>query len=279
MNNPAAEIFLNAAELCMNCPQRHGNVVNLSGVGRVMVSGDIHGARVSLNKIVSRFNSSEQPILILQEIIHGPADAAGFDRSAELLLKAARLKCQHPDRIYFVMGNHDLAQFAGGEITKDGSGVCAAFREGVKNEFGDEAYEVYSAAMKFLRALPLAVRFDNGTLVSHSLPSPSRMKFFDPAVLDNPTLDADIKRGGAVYEMLWGRDQRPEQLDELAKMLGVDFFLLGHRHITAGLLPIPRRAAAINSNALGGCIVEFDAGIDTISLADIEKYVKRIAQL
>lgn len=279
MTNPAAEIFLKAAELSANCPLRRGNVINITGGGKVIASGDIHGVRTSMTKIVSRFNSTQKPFLIFQEIIHGPLDPNGFDRSSELLLRAARLKIQHPDRVHFVLGNHDLAQFTGGEITKEGRGVCEGFKDSIKNEFGEGAYEVYSAIMKFFRALPLAVKFDNGVMIAHSLPSPNRMKFFNSAVLDNPPTEDDLKRGGAVYELVWGRDQAPQQLDELAKTFGAEFFLLGHRHINEGLLAIPPRAVAINSNASGGCIVEFDAGIDTISLDNIERYVKRIAEL
>lgn len=279
MSNPSAEIFLKAAELSVNCPLRRGNVLHVTGGGKTVVSGDIHGVRSSMNNILTRFAAPDKPLLVFQEIIHGPSDPQGHDRSIELLLRAARLKCQNPGRVHFVLGNHDLAQFTGGEITKEGRGVCDSFKEGVKHCFGDGAYEVYSAAMAFFRSLPLAIKFDNGVMVSHSLPSPNRMKFFSPAILENPCKEEDLKRGGAVYELVWGRDQTPQQLEELSQMLGAEFFLLGHRHINEGLLEIPERAVAINSNTSGGCIVEFDAGIDTISLSNIGRYVKRISQL
>ncbi len=274
-----ADIFRQAADLIENDPCRRGNCLHLGSPGRVVVAGDIHGHRSNLQRICQYVQSTDEPpTLILQEVIHGPIDEKGCDKSVEVMLRGAQAKIDRPDKVFYILGNHAIAQITRSEITKHGYGVCQAFSDGVRQLFGPDAADVYPAVMRFCRSLPLAIRFDNGMLVSHSLPSPGRMKFADPSILDRPYDDADLRRGGPAYEWTWGRDQTPEQLDELASTLGVEFFLLGHRHVQDGSLRLPNRAMAINSDGPGGVIFEFDSS-ETITLTDAPKHLRQIATL
>jgi serine/threonine-protein phosphatase PP1 catalytic subunit len=276
----AAEIFRQAAELIENDPARKGNCLHLGSPGRVVVAGDIHGHRSNLHRICNYVHSSQgdPPLLILQELIHGPIDADGRDRSVEIMLRGAQAKIDHPEKVFYLMGNHALAQITRSEITKHGFGVCKAFDEGLRHLFGDDALDVYPAVMRFCRSLPLAVKFDNGLFVSHSLPSPHRMKLADPGILDRPYEEEDLRRGGSAYEWTWGRDQTPEQLDELAETLGVEFFLLGHRHVEDGSMNIPNRAMAVNSDGPGGMIFEFDSSQE-ITHETAPQHLRQIATL
>ncbi|HUU60246.1 MAG TPA: metallophosphoesterase, partial [Phycisphaerae bacterium] len=127
MPNVMAEIFRQAAAANRHDPHREGNVVVLEGGCEVLVTGDIHGNRTALAKViaVAQLDGHPQRRLILQEIIHGPVDPrSGHDRSIDLLLRSARLKIAHPEQVFFILGNHDIAQVSGGEITKDGRRVC-----------------------------------------------------------------------------------------------------------------------------------------------------------
>ncbi|RKY27668.1 MAG: hypothetical protein DRP83_01990 [Planctomycetota bacterium] len=278
-----AEKFRLAADLLANDAGRAGNVVNLGAPERVVIAGDIHGHRGNLSKIISHATSAGQApaTLVLQEIIHGPADPrSGIDRSIELLLRVARLKIDWPDRVHILLGNHDVAQLTGNEITKNAAGCCRAFEAGANFCFGQDGPEVYQAALKFFRALPLAMRFDNGVLACHSLPSPHRAKLAGVEILSRPSTEADYHRNGPAYEWTWGRDQTPEQLDELAAELGAEFFVLGHRHIEAGSLAIPDRAVAINSDGPAGCVFEFSPRDDAaMNMTTLPKFVKRISSL
>lgn len=278
----AAECFRQAADLIENDPARKGNCLYLDSPGRVVAAGDIHGHRENLQHICdyahAHVGHAPPPLLILQELIHGPIDAQGRDRSVEVMLRGAQAKIDHPEKVYYLMGNHALAQITRREITKHGGGVCKAFDEGVREIFGDDAFDVYPAVMRFCRSLPLAVRFDNGVFVSHSLPSPHRMDLADPGILDRPYEDEDLRRGGPAYEWTWGRDQTPEQLDELASILGVEFFLLGHRHVKNGSMRLPRRAMAINSDGPNGMIFEFDSHTP-VTLDTAPSHLRNIATL
>jgi hypothetical protein len=279
MGHPAADIFFRVAELLRNDPAREGNLLRLGGPRRVVLAGDLHGNRENLARILQSVAAREpRPTLILQEIIHGPTDAEGFDRSAEVMLRAAQCKLDHPEEVCFLMGNHNLAQATGNEITKGGRGVCKAFARSVRHGFGESGEEVLDAIEAFCRSLPLAVRFDNGVQASHSLPSPERMELAGTDILTRPLKAADLRRGGAVYEWVWGRDQTPEQLERLAEELGVCFFLLGHRHIQQGMMPISPLAAAINSDGPMGCVVEFDTD-EAFDEETLRRGMRRISNL
>ncbi|MBN1555925.1 MAG: metallophosphoesterase [Phycisphaerae bacterium] len=275
-----ADIFRQAAELIENDPVRKGACLHLGSPGRVVVAGDIHGHRGNLQRILNyvRSEETEPPTLILQELIHGPIDGRGIDRSVEVMFLGAQAKVENPEKVHYLLGNHALAQITGSEITKHGHGVCKAFMDGIREVFGDEALDVYPAVMRFSRSLPLAARFDNGVFVSHSLPSPNRMSLADPGILDRAYEEDDYRRGGPAYEWTWGRDQTPEQLDMLAERLGVEFFLLGHRHVRDGSLEIPNRALAINSDGPGGMIFEFHTD-ETITLPDAPRRLRSVATL
>ena len=282
MKNPVAKIFDDLADQIANDPTRKNNVLNLGAPGNVIIAGDIHGNRANLQKIIAYASRQrEMPTLILQELIHGPVDTkTGQDRSIEVLLRAARLKLKHPDKVHFLMGNHDLAQFTGNEIAKEGRGVCKGFDQGVAFCFGEEAAaEIIPAANRFFSALPIAARFDNRIWASHSLPSPNRQEVagFDIFARDGYTPE-DCKRSGGTYEWTWGRDQTPDQLDKIAAQLDVDFFILGHRHISQGILEIPNRAVAINSDLAGGCIAQFNTQ-EQINAENIRAHIKPIIRL
>ena len=54
--------------------------------------------------------------------------------------------------MFFLLGNHDVAQLTGNEITKDGAGVCLAFDAAIDSMFGPDAPEVRPAVLEFLKA-------------------------------------------------------------------------------------------------------------------------------
>lgn len=274
------ETFRKAAKLVAGDATRQGNVLHLGSPEQVILTGDLHGNTGNFARIHAYAESrNTMPVVLLQEIIHGPEDRdTGLDLSAKLLLYAAYWKIQHPDHVFFLMGNHDLAQVTRNEIQKEGRGVCAGFNEGVRHLFGDAAPEVYMAMMGLCRAMPLAARFDNRLWASHTLPYPNRMDQAGLDVLDRPYREEDLRRGGGVYEWTWGRDQSPEQLDELAEALDVDFFLLGHRHVQDGIMEIHHRAIAINSDGPRGCIADIQT-TEPMTMESARQCIRRVSSL
>ncbi len=281
MGNGIAEAFTAAARLNRDDDRREGNLVRLGEGCDVFVTGDLHGNRKHLQKILALADLPNHPErrLILQELIHGPLDPkTQQDRSVELLLRAARLKINHPQQVLFVLGNHDLAQFSGGEISKEGRGVCKSFRAGVEFAMGDQAGETYPALMSFLQSLPLAVRCPGGTFISHSLPSPGRLCQAGTDILTRPATEDDWPRGKPLYEWTWGRAHTQEILDALAEKLDATFFVLGHKHMDTGYEPLGTRAVNIVSDVPLGVIFRFP-GDRPIEPSSPGSYITRIAKL
>ena len=263
MAHPVADTFIQAAELVADDACRQGNWLNFEAGLEVVYTGDIHGNRQNLTKIIGFADLGAHPDrrLILQELIHGgPRTKQGGDRSVELLLRSARLKITYPGRVFFLMGNHDLAQFTGNEITKSGGGLCKAFDVGLDHAFGDAAAEVRRAVNDLLAAMPLAGRCEGGVVMAHSLPTPARMTLMDWTVFDRPYQDTDLGRGGSVYEWTWGRGHTADQLAELCDRLAASYFLIGHQPVDVGYELLDDRAVIIASENTHGMILPFDAG-------------------
>ncbi|NLF32469.1 MAG: hypothetical protein GX591_16460 [Planctomycetes bacterium] len=280
MAHPVADMLLEAAEHCRTEDHRQGNVVGLTGDARVIVTGDIHGNRPNLVKIIQHAALGADPrrVLVLQELIHGgPTDAEGGDRSFEVLLRAVRLKQQHPAQVHFILANHDLSEMTGNEISKDGCGACKAFRCGLDHAYGDDAAEIHQAIRTLLAALPLAVRCPNGVLITHSLPSPGREAFFDPAVFTRPYQDEDLRRGGSIYELVWGRRHTPQSLAGLIERMGAGIFINGHQPQDCGYL-LNDRQLILASEHPHGTIAEFDAG-EELDLDMLDTIVRPIVRL
>jgi hypothetical protein len=255
-----AETFQQAAALVSNDPKRKGNLLQMGAPTQVVISGDIHGYQPNMTALLNRLDQQPDMVLILQEIIHGPVDpATGIDGSPRLLLQAAEAKLKHPERLFFLLGNHDIAQVTRKEITKNGRGVCADYMSALTAIYADQAPDVYMASMTFLRSLPLAARFDNGVFAAHSMPSPHRVAMGSSEILDRPSTIADMERGQPTYEWTWGRDQSEAQFAELAQERDVNYFVLGHRHIGDGVLALAPNAIAICTDRSNGKVFRFNA--------------------
>lgn len=283
MSNATADIFRQVAQRNLEDPNRHGHVVAIGEGLEVIFTGDLHGNRAALNKVIAYADLAAHPNrrLILQEIIHGADDErSGHDRSIEVLMRAVCLKRDFPEQVIFLMGNHDLAQVTGNEISKEGRGSCKAFTEGVKYSFGEQADEVLAAVNEFCLSMTLAAKTANGVWMGHTLPSPERMVLAGMDILDRALTEEDLRRGMPVYEWTWGRNQTDEQTDTLAEQLGVELFLLGHKHLTdVGVEQITRRAIVLNSDhPTKGSLLEFSTDQPLDIAAALQK-VKRIATL
>ncbi len=278
MGNVAAELFRKAASINREDPLRQGNVVHIPSGREVILTGDFHGNRMNFTRTLSfaGLDAHPQRILVLQEIIHGPLDErTGVDRSVELLMRAARLKVSKPGQIVFLLGNHDVAQVTGNEITKQAMGSCEQFDKGVKYNYPDDWQDVQAALNEFLLSLPLAARTPGGMFMAHSMPSPKRMHLGGVEVFDRPWQEEDLRRGGPVYEWTWGRGQTPEQTAETAEKLGVEFFLLGHRHVSAGWELVTDRALTLASDHGQGCLMRFGSD-ETLTAETVEAHTNRI---
>ncbi|MCO6438857.1 MAG: hypothetical protein J5J06_17320 [Phycisphaerae bacterium] len=228
----AAEIFRQAADLNRNDPHRRGSRLDFPNYGQLVMTGDLHGHRRNFEKLQRYCDLAQYGArhVILHEIIHEDVETLdGPDTSHEVLLEAARWKCEFPDQVHFLQSNHELAQIHRHEITKNGRIVTVGFERSVAQAYDDPNGEVLEAINEFIRSHPLAGRTANRVFCSHSLPGPRELPAFDPTVLDRIPTEADLAERGAGHMLVWGRYHTAPALETLRSLLDADFFLCGHQ--------------------------------------------------
>jgi hypothetical protein len=243
-----------ATELVRATPGRTGGIISLETADDVMVVGDLHGNILSFKKVLSLagLDSHRARHLVVQELIHGPhmyGDDQG-DRSHQLLDVFTALKCQYPERVHMILGNHELSELTGRSIGKDGEGLNAKFRLGIDTAYGATAGEIYAAYNILFAALPLALRTPNRVYVCHTIPDAIDLDTLDLGLLKADCWPEDaIKRGGTIYALTWGRDTTPETADRYAAMVDAELFVTGHQPCDLGFRRANHRQIIIDGTS------------------------------
>ncbi len=255
-------VYRQAAQENRDDPLLTGCLLEFPDYGQVVMTGDLHGHRRNLERLKTYCDLERAGArhVILHELIHEDLGlTTGVDRSHEILLEAARWKCDFPEQVHFLMGNHELAQITGREISKAGRILTTDFAYGVERTYGEDgARQVLDAIIDFLRSLPLAGRTANRVFLSHSLPGPRDIAGFDASVLGRPLTREDLTEGGTAYVLVWGRRQNTAVLSQLSEMLGVDLFICGHQPQETGYQVVDGRLLIIASDHNHGVFVPVD---------------------
>ena len=221
-----------AAAACRATPGRRGHLVRLEDADEVLVAGDLHGNLENFRRLLrlADLDKQRRRHLVLQELIHGPFEyPGGGDKSHQLFDVVAALKCQYPERVHLLPGNHELAQWTGRRVEKNDRDLNGLFDQGVEAAYGRRAAEVQAAYAELFAALPLALRTPNRVFLSHSLPSARRREEFDPAVLEREELAAEeLLPGGSVFALLWGRDTSAANVEAFLRTMDADLLISGH---------------------------------------------------
>src|SRR5260370_1171434 len=184
-------------------PGRRGRVVILPAGAEVFVSGDLHGNLENFRVLLKRAELERNPgrHFVMQEVVHGTFRyPLGGDKSHQLVDLTAALKCQYPDRVHFLLGNHELAQWTNRRIAKNDEDLLELFRAGVDLTYGDRGPEVCALYLELFATVPLAIHTANRLLLTHSLPNAGRLETFDPAMLERDNHEeAELEPGGAVH--------------------------------------------------------------------------------
>ncbi len=237
MSKEVIELLHAGAEANQNDRYRRHNLIIMPDKGDLVIAGDIHGHRRNFERVVAYAALGKNPDrhLVLQEIIHGgPQDEEGGCLSFDLLADAVKLKITYPDRVHFILANHDTAFINNVDVMKGGQEMNILMRAAMRRRFGSWTKNVESAAEQFLFSQPLAVRCLNRIWISHSLPSNSSIEKFDFSVFHRQLKVIDIVRPHSAYLLTWGRGQSNKTIDFFAQQLDVDFFVLGHQNQETG---------------------------------------------
>jgi hypothetical protein len=225
--------------LFRNTPGRTGSVVALENADQVLVVGDLHGNVPAFRQVLMQADLGKTPNrhLVLQELVHGPwvYPDEGGDKSHQLVDLVAALKCQYPERVHLILGNHELSELTDRPIGKAGEYLNTLFRKGVETAYGAKADAIYDAYLGLFAALPLAVRTPNRVYLCHTVPDADLLDRLDLDILRTGLWPAEsMERGGTVYALVWGRDLAPETADRFAALVDADLFITGHHPCDEG---------------------------------------------
>jgi hypothetical protein len=140
---------------------------------------------------------------------------------------------------------------------KDGYDLTERFTRYFKQMSGNSPAAA-SAFRKFIGSMPLAAITLTGILLSHSLPSGRDVSNYDHTVLRRQLTDADYARTGAVYQLIWGRNQSQEVLSTLSRVWWSDLFICGHQAQDMGVGTIGDRMLIIDSSHNHGMFLHID---------------------
>ncbi|QGJ69245.1 Metallophos domain-containing protein [Planctomycetales bacterium 10988] len=238
VDSPTAEHVIRAAEDASKINRelsfRHGNVVYLdtSLADEVMITADLHGHQDNFTRIMQIADLENHPRrhLILQEVCHGGPtyhDSAAC-KSHLMLAEVIQLKLQYPERVHFILSNHELSEMTGFQIRKDGRMINLTFQLGLRLEYEERWDDVHEALKGFIGSCPLGVLLPDNTFICHSVPESVDSQGFDVGVLDREWTEEDLNNGGDVFRLVWGRDYRPANAETFAKLLGTHLLINGH---------------------------------------------------
>ena len=221
-----------AIESFRSTPGRRGRIVRIENASELLAAGDLHGNVENFRLLLEKAQLGKNPQrhLVLQELIHGPFRyPTGGDKSHQLVDLLAALKCQYPLQVHLLLGNHELSQWTGQAIAKSESELNASFREGVDTAYGVRAPEIYAAYLQLFATVPLAVWTPNRIFLSHSLPKAARLEQFDAAILERENHEEqDLRPGGTIHALLWGRDTKPTTVERFLQKVDADLLITGH---------------------------------------------------
>jgi hypothetical protein len=221
-----------AADAVRQTPGRKGRFVQLQDADEVVVSGDLHGHVSNFQELHRAADLANNPRrhLVLQEVVHGTLEyPLGGDKSHQILDLFSALKCQFPRQVHLLMGNHELAQWTNNKIMKNDRDLNTVFIAGVNEAYGEKGPDIYNGYLRLFGTLPLALRTANRIFISHSLPREKFRDRFELRLLETDAFPAeDLTVGGIVYELVWGRDTRPQNLLPFLKKTECDYLVSGH---------------------------------------------------
>jgi hypothetical protein len=221
-------------------PGRQGNMIVLTPelADEVMITGDLHGHRRNFNLIkkIAALDSHPRRHLILQEVCHGGPTYPqnGGCMSHTLLEDVAKLKVEYPERVHFLLGNHELAELTDYPIQKNKQMLNLLFRLGLQQMYGPATDRVRESFFPFLRSCPLAVRLPGGVFVSHSVPDYVDIREFDTTIFTRELDDSDFFERTGVFQLVWGRDYRGENARAFADLMSATVLINGHEPCREG---------------------------------------------
>lgn len=229
-----------AAELNFKDPLRQGILLTLPLLGELIVGADLHGNRKNFQAIqhfCDLKNNPSRQLILLGDWIHAlDLVQTGKDFSCVLLEEVVKFKIEFPNQVHLILGNHELSEFQGRHIFKDGKLLNFFFQKGLQLFYGETGAELFRQALEnFTISLPLAARTQTKIWISHSTPEKTSIKKLPlPFFTQTPSLSHDRKQLKIIEEVVWGRDFSEKTARLLSEVWESEIFIVGHEKCNEG---------------------------------------------
>jgi len=257
-----AECYRQAGQVLRESTLRQGNVIRLdeTTADELVITADLHGNRSNFRRILEYADLASNPHrhVVFQEVCHGGTiyPEGGGCMSHLMLEDISQLILAYPEQVHFLISNHELSELIDYPIMKGGRMLNLMFRCGMNQMYGDQINMVRRAQLEFLSSLPIAIRVNDDMMVTHSLPKECDQDPFDVGVFDRELTDYDLRCGGAIHRLVWGRDFRQENVDAFAEQTGIEMFITGHEPCQMGFAaPNTRQIVLDCCNQMGKFMV------------------------
>lgn len=201
------------------------DILEVSSPGNMLVITDIHGNLEDFKRYESIFkgNLGQLKVVITGDFIHEVDN--NYDGSVEVL---ERVKCyyhQYPN-FHVLLGNHEWAHLADEPAYKMGVDQKMAFETYLRERFGGKWGLKFKSYLEFFRELPVAIKTENGVLISHAGPY---WDFKSQEELENITR-AGYKNNYPLEKMMLNRpnDYSKEDLEQFLELVGCKVMVVGH---------------------------------------------------
>jgi hypothetical protein len=254
-------------------PRVRGRAVLLPAEGEVWLTGDLHGNVDNLKRFAAMADLASHPerILVIQEIVHARfITADNRDLSFVAIMEAIRLMAAFPGRIYYLLGNHDLAVHLDRELVKGGKYLNRYLYRGMAYMYRERWQDVLLEYRKFITGMPAAVFAPNGIFMAHSTPK----KAFIPTLSRDFLYEADprktpLRKLKPIAALVNGREYGPDAADMFADQLEVDLLLCGHTPTNKGFKVPNHRHLILDSQHEKARYVRFDLSRRYVSAQEL----------
>jgi hypothetical protein len=218
----------------------------LPGRGTLLVSTDLHGNGDDFRALAARFvrAAERDPDVhwaVLGDTVHAPDDAARVecpalydypDESGAIVLELLNLRQRYPDRVHYVLGNHDHAHIGGPRTRKFYDDEAATLEERLA------PYERVALRALFTTA-KLALFAPCGALLCHGSPDDTLRAVADLATLPLEPSRCDAYQRRVLATFLTSYGQRSEVTARLLARLStpecpLTFVVHGHDRDESG---------------------------------------------
>jgi hypothetical protein len=195
--------------------------------------------------------------------------------SHTLLEDVVRLILQYPGRVHFLLSNHELAEMTGYPIQKNKQMLNLMFRLGMQEVYGQDADRVRDAYIRFLQTCPLAICTASGLFITHSVPENVDSRGFDTTIFSRHIEPLEYYEQSDIFNLVWGRDYRPENAEAFARLVGANVLLNGHEPCPQGFGTPNSRQVIIDCCGQRACYAILPTG-GQLSQADVVARIQKL---